>query len=219
MKRQFAVIGLGRFGSAVALSLAEQHCHVIAIDHDESKVREIADHVTLAVQLDAMDKKALRGAGVQNVDVAIVSIGSNIEASILTVMILKELGIQEIIAKAVNDLHGKVLSQIGASNVIYPERDMAERVAQRLAGTRFIELIDLSPEYSIVEIPAPDFFWNKSVVETELRKNYNISIIAIRRREPNEKETWIINPLASEIIRKNDVLVLLGANQDIEKIR
>jgi len=221
VKKQFAVIGLGRFGSAVALSLAGENCDVIAIDRDEAKVRSIADQVTLAVQLDAMDEKALKEAGVQNVDVAIVSMAGNVEASILAVMILKELGVKKIMAKALNDLHGKVLSHIGVSDVIYPERDMAQRLAHNLVMPEFLEHIQLSPEYSIVELPAPDFLWGKPIVSTKLRSEYGISIIAIRRTyrsNGEKKESWHVNPSAAEIIQKDDILVLLGANRDIERL-
>jgi trk system potassium uptake protein TrkA len=221
MKNQFAVIGLGRFGTAVALSLAEKKCDVIAIDKDESKVKSVADNVTVAIQLDAMDEKALREAGVQNVDVAIVSIGENVEASILVVMTLKELGVKKILAKAVNDLHGKVLSHIGVGDIIYPERDMAQRVAQNLIKPEFLEHIELSPDYSIVELPAPDFILDKTIIATKLRADYGISIIAIKRYDVSNdtvKESWNINPAASEVIKKDDVLVVLGANSDIKKL-
>ncbi len=222
MKKQFAVIGLGRFGSAVALTLAESDCDVIAIDRNENKIKTIADRVTLAINMDAMDEAALREAGVQNVDVAVVSIGENVEASILVVMMLKEMGIKEIIAKAVNDLHGRVLANLGVDRVVYPERDMAQRVAHSLIKPEFLEHIELSPEYSIVELPAPKFLWDKTIKDTNLRAEYGISIIAIKRKHKineTERETWNINPLPTDLIKKDDVLVMLGANADIEKLR
>ncbi len=222
MKKQFAVIGLGRFGSAVAMSLAKEDCDVIAIDTDEDKLKAVADHVTLAVQMDAMDEDSLKEIGVQNVDVAVVSIGENVEASILVVMTLKELGIKEIIAKAVNDLHGKVLSHIGVNRMVYPERDMAHRIARSLIKPEFMEHIELSPEYSIVELPAPPFLWDKTIVDTRLRSEYDISIIAIKRKytlNDQEKESWNVNPAPEDIIKKDDILVLLGANSDIDKLR
>ncbi len=221
MKKQCAVIGLGRFGSAVALTLAEGNFDILAIDRDEAKVKAVADSVTLAVQIDATDEKALREAGVQNMDVAVVSIGENIEASILVVMLLKELGIKEIIAKAVNDLHGKVLSHIGVTRVVYPERDMAQRVAHSLIKPAFLEQIELSPEYSIVELPAPAFLWDKSIKDTKLRTEYGISIIAIKRKSvvnKEERESWNINPSPDDVIKKDDILVVLGANTDIERL-
>ncbi|NOZ25117.1 MAG: TrkA family potassium uptake protein [Nitrospirae bacterium] len=222
MKKQFAVIGLGRFGSAVALTLAENNCDVIVIDRNENKIKTIADHVTLAVQMDAIDETALKEAGVQNVDVAVVSIGENVEASILAVMILKEMGIKEIIAKAVNDLHGRVLANLGVDRVVHPERDMAQRVARSLIKPEFLEHIELSPEYSIVELPAPKSLWDKTIKDTNLRAEYGISIIAIKRRyiiNEAEKETWNINPLPTDVIKKDDVLVVLGTDRDIERLK
>jgi trk system potassium uptake protein TrkA len=221
MKRQFAVIGLGKFGSAVAETLAQSGKEVLAIDSDGSRVKAVADLVTIALELDAADEKALREAGVQNVDVAVVSIGEDIESSILVVMLLKELEVGEIIAKAVNDLHGKILRHIGVDRVVYPERDMAQRVAQSLIRPAFLEQIELSPEYSIVELPAPAFLWNKTIREGNLRAEYGISIIAIKRQffvEGTKKVKWNINPAPDDLIQKEDVLVVLGANSDIEKL-
>ncbi len=221
MKKQFAVIGLGRFGSAVAETLAANGKEVLAIDSDGSRVKAVADLVTIAIELDATDEKALREAGVQNVDVAVVSIGEDIESSILVVMLLKELEVREIIAKAVNDLHGKILRHIGVDRVVYPERDMAQRVAQSLIRPAFLEQIELSPEYSIVELPAPAFLWDKTIREGNLRAEYGISIIAVKRQffvEGKKKEKWNINPSPDDLIQKEDVLVVLGANSDIEKL-
>jgi len=222
MKKQFAVIGLGRFGSAVALTLAESNCDVIVIDRNENKIKAIADHVTLAIQMNAIDETALKEAGVQGVDVAVVSIGENVEASILAVMILKEMGIKEIIAKAVNDLHGRVLANLGVDRVVHPERDMAQRVARSLIKPEFLEHIELSPEYSIVELPAPKSLLNKTIKDTNLRAEYGINIIAIKRSyriNETEKETWNINPLPTDVIKKDDVLVVLGTDKDIERLR
>ncbi len=221
MKKLFAVIGLGRFGSAVVETLAEAGAEVLAIDSDEAKVRTVADVATIAVQCNATDEKALKEAGVQNVDTAVVSIGENIESSILVVMLLKELGINDIVAKAVNDLHGKILNHLGVTKVVYPERDMARRVAQSLVRPEFLEQIILSPEYSIVEMPAPAFTWNKTIRQANLRAEYGINIIAIRRQfyvEGVKKETWNINPHPDDTITKDDVLIVLGANKDIEKL-
>ncbi len=221
MKKLFAVIGLGRFGSAVVETLTASDAEVLAIDNDEAKVRSVADVATIAVQCDATDEKALKEAGVQNVDTAVVSIGENIEASILVVMLLKELGIREIIAKAVNDLHGKILTHLGVNRVVYPERDMAKRVAQSLIKPEFLEQIILSPEFSIVEMPAPAFTWDKTIRQANLRAEYGINIIAIKRQffvEGVKKETWNINPHPDDKITKDDVLVVLGANKDIERL-
>ena len=219
MKKQFAVIGLGRFGAEVARTLAQSGFEVIAIDRDEVRVREIAGAVSLAVQLDASDEKALREAGVQNVDVAVVSIGENIESNILTVMLLKDLGIKNIVAKAVSELHGRILSQLGIRQVVHPERDMAQKVAHNLIRADVLEMIELSPEYSIVEYPAPDFVQNKSIMDANLRAKYGITIIAVKHPDETNpvKEIWNINPYPSDVISKGDTLVILGKNKDIEK--
>ena len=144
MKKHVAVIGLGRFGFSVAKTLAKYGSEVIAIDREEERVKKVSEFVSYAVQLDAMDEKALRSVGVQNVDTAIVSIGENIEASILVVMLLKEIGIRNIIAKAVTTLHGKVLENLGVQRIIFPERDMAIRVAHSLIRPNVLEQLELS---------------------------------------------------------------------------
>lgn len=220
MKKQYAVIGLGRFGYSVAKTLAEMDCEVIAIDNDEEKVKTLADLVTYAVVLDAMDDKALRSVGVQNVDGAIVSIGENIEASILVVMILKDLGVKFIIAKAVTQLHGRVLENLKVDRIVYPERDMAIRIAQSLIRPGIVEQLELSPDFSIVELPAPGILAGKTLRESQLRRNYGVSVIAIRRTEGEqgaEKERWILNPLATDAMSAGDLLVLIGKNEDLHK--
>jgi trk system potassium uptake protein TrkA len=222
MKKQFAVIGLGRFGFSVAKTLSELDSEVIAIDKEEEKVKAVADFVTYAVQLDAMDEKSLRSVGVQNVDTAIVSIGENIEASILVVMLLKEIGIINIIAKAVTQLHGKVLENLGVYRIIYPERDMAIRLAHSLIRPRVLEQLELSKEYSIVELPTPNNFIGKSLSETQLRSKYGVNLIAIKRKVTTEKgiirEIWNVNPLPTDTMQEGDILVLIGSNADIDKL-
>jgi len=219
MKKQCAVIGLGGFGTEVARILSKNRVDVIAIDRNEARVKEVSEFVTMALQLDAIDEKALREAGVQNVDIAVVSIGENIEASILAVMTLKEIGIKNIVAKAVSELHGRILSQLGVKRVVHPERDMAQKVAYSLVRADVLELIELSPDYSIVEFEAPDFLQNRSIEELNLRIMHGITVIAIKGQEGEEpaKEHWNINPHPSDVISKGDILVVLGANKDIEK--
>ncbi|HWR90458.1 MAG TPA: TrkA family potassium uptake protein [Dissulfurispiraceae bacterium] len=220
MKKQYAVIGLGRFGYSVAKTLTEMDCEVIAIDNDEEKVKTLADLVTYAVVLDAMDDKALRSVGVQNVDGAIVSIGENIEASILVVMILKDLGVKHIVAKAVTQLHGRVLENLKVDRIVYPERDMAIRIAQSLIRPSIVEQLELSADYSIVELPAPGMLIGKTLRESQLRRSHGVSVIAIRRTEEEkgvDKERWILNPLATDAISAGDLLVLIGKNEDLEK--
>jgi len=218
MKKSFAVIGLGRFGSSVALTLAEHGQSVLAIDNDESRVKAIADQVPLSAVLDAMDEQALKDIGVKNVDTVIVSIGENIESSILVVMLLKDLGIKNIVAKAVNDLHGRVLEQLGVEKVVHPERDMAQRIANILFRPAFLEHIELTPNYSLAELAAPKFLWGKTLMESNLRANFGVNVIALYNPETKEKKVWNINPLPNDRIEKGDVLVCIGSNEKINEL-
>lgn len=214
MKKQFAVIGLGRFGSEVARTLSKKGVEVIAVDREESRIKDVSEVVTVSVQLDATDEKALREAGVQNADVAIVSIGENIEASILVVMTLKDIGIKDIVVKAVSEMHGRILRQLGVRRIVHPERDMAQKVAYSLIRADVLELIELSPEYSIAEFVAPDFVQDMTIAEVNMRAKHGITVIAIK---PPDAETWNINPHSSDMIQKGDLLVVLGSNDDIKK--
>lgn len=218
MKKQFAIIGLGRFGFNMAKTLAENKCEVIAVDKDEERVRKASEYVTLAVQLEAMDEKAMRSVGIQNVDVAIVSIGENIEASILVVMILKQLGVRYIVAKAVTTLHGAVLKNLNVDRIVFPERDMAIRVAHSLISPTIVEQLELSAEYSIIEIPSPKVFVGKMLKETKLRSDYGVNLIAIKDTDKFGREKWNVNPLPTDVIRDGDLLVIIGLNSDLEKM-
>lgn len=221
MKRQIAVIGLGRFGYSIAKTLTDLGCEVIAVDKDEERVRKIAEFVAQAAQLEAMDEKSLRDVGIQNVDIAIVSIGENLEASILVVMILKEMGIKNIIAKAVTRIHGKVLENLGVSRVVYPEKEMAIRVAHALVKPNIIEQLELSQEYSIIELPAPAQFIGKTLKDIQLRSKYGVNLIATKRKVAEQgrtRDVWNVNPLAEDTIQKDDVLVLIGANEALDKL-
>ena len=213
-RRQFAVIGLGRFGSAMARTLADLGQDVIGVDADSEKVRQLADTIAQAVELDATDERALRAVGVQDVDVAVVSIGENIESSVLVVMQLRELGVKSIVAKATTPLHGRILEKLGVSRVIFPEREMAMRIAHGLVMPNVIDYIELSSDFSIVELPAPDIFIGRTLKQLELRPKYGLTLIAIKRRpDGTGKEVTNIAPSADEVIRAGDVLSILGSNE------
>lgn len=205
MKRVYGVIGLGRFGFNVARTLAEGGAEVIACDLSEDRVRDVAEFVNHVFALDATDEKALKESGIANADTVIVSIGENIEANILVVVQLMELGVREIIAKAVNQLHGKILERLGVSRVIYPERDMAVRLAHSLLVGGFIEEIPLAENYSIFEMLPPQKFHQKSLKELDLRKRHDMTVLAIKRGE-----RLIVNPSGDEFILPDDVLVVLA---------
>jgi trk system potassium uptake protein TrkA len=216
MKRKsktFGVIGLGRFGYHVARTLAQGGAEVIACDVDEEKVREISEYVSLAYVLDATDAKALKESGIANVDTAVVSIGENIEASILIVVQLKELGVKEIVAKAVNPLHGKVLEKLGVDRVVYPEKEMAIRVAHSLLAGEFIEEIPIGEKHSLFELKAFDFMLGKTLRELDVRKRFGVSVLAIKRGE-----NLIVNPLGDEKILPGDILVVLGTTEQLSSM-
>ena len=218
-RKQYGVIGLGRFGSAMASTLAELGHDVIGVDGDEERVRQLADVITHAIQLDATDAKALRAAGIQDVNVAVVSIGENIESSLLVVMQLRELGIETIVAKAVTPLHGRILEKLGVSRVIFPEREMAIRLAHSLVMPNVIDYIELSRDFSIVELPAPDAFVGQTLKQLELRPRFGLTLIAIKRRPTaSEPEVTNIAPAADEPIRAGDVLALLGSNERLSQL-
>ncbi|MDH3258845.1 MAG: TrkA family potassium uptake protein [Deltaproteobacteria bacterium] len=224
--RQFAVIGLGRFGFSVAESLIKKGAQVLAIDKDEEKVQDMSEIATYAVTLDATDESALKSIGIQNVDVAIVSIGEDIEASVLVVMILKEMGIKEIIAKAITDLHGRILVNLGVSRVIFPEGEMGKRLANSLVIPSVLDFIQLSDEYSIAEIPAPKEFEGQTLKELGIRARYNMNVLAIRRKVPtledggeaSYSETTIMAPSADDKVETGDILVVLGENTKFQKL-
>lgn len=218
-KRSFAVIGLGRFGSAMATTLSELGHDVVGIDADAERVAKLADQVTQAVELDATDERALKTAGLQDVDVAVISIGENIEASVLVAMLVKDLGIPMIIAKAITPLHGRILERLGVSRVIFPERDMAIRVAHSLVMPNVLDYIELSRDFSIIEVPAPPAFVGRSLKELALRPKHGVQIIAIKRRSAaGTGEPTTVAPSADERIGEGDVLSLLGPNDRLSAL-
>lgn len=224
--RQFAVIGLGSFGASVAKTLSEKGCQVLAVDLAGDKVQDASAYVTQAVQVDATDERALRAVGIEGIDCAIVGIG-NLEASILITLTLKEIGIGEVVTKAVNEMHGKVLRKIGATRVVFPERDMGSRLANSLISPKILEQIELAPDYSIMETVAPTKFINKTLEELDVRAKYGINVIAVRKKEPivtekgesEIKAKLIIAPEARYVIEEGDILVVIGEKKAIEKLR
>jgi trk/ktr system potassium uptake protein len=225
MKRQVAVIGLGRFGYGVAETLIQKGCEVLAIDTDPEKVQSISDIATFAVQCDATDEKALRSISIQNVDVAVVSMGENIEASILIVQTLKELGVKQIIAKGVSPLHGQILRNLGVSEVIFPERDAAARLAQRLISPNVFEYLELVPGYSVEEVAVPDHLSGLRLREAQIRETYHINVIGIKKRVTRmvkgrmvTDEVFNVTPSLDDVIEKGDVLVVVGKQEDLDRL-
>lgn len=213
VKKQFVVIGLGRFGIAVAKTVYDLGHDVLVIDKDEDMIQEISDSVTHAVQMDATDENALRTLGIRNFDVAVVTIGSNIQASIMVTLLVKELGIKYVIAKGNTDLHAKVLYKIGADRVILPEKDMGVRVAHNLVSSSILDYIELSPEYSIMEIEAIDEWVNKALKDIKLRSKYGINVVAIKKGEDIN-----VSPSADDVIGKKDIIVAIGSADELSKL-
>jgi trk system potassium uptake protein len=212
MKKEFAVIGLGRFGGSICRALSEEGMEVMAIDTDEDKVNEFANVASHAVVGDTTDESVLKSLGIRNFDHVIVAIGDNIQASILTTLILKELGVKHITVKAQNDYHEKVLSKIGADRIVHPERDMGRRIAHKIISNNVLDYLELSDEHSIVEIVANDRLNGNSIIDLDIRAKYGINIVAVKRGKD-----IIVSPQANEIIQKNDILIVIGADTDINR--
>ena len=213
-KKQYVVIGMGRFGYSVATSLSSLGEDVLAVDVDEDLIAEIAPHVTHAVQADSTDEKALQALGISNFDVAIVSIGTNLQASILVTLLCKELGVKFVLAKAHSDLHAKVLYKTGADKVIFPERDMAIRVAHNLSASNVLDYMEIAGDLRIVEIKAIDAWTGKSLIELDFRVRYGVNIIAIKKQN-GEMNT---SPMGADEIERNDSLIVVGKEDAIEKL-
>lgn len=212
VKRQFAVIGLGRFGAAMATTLIGLGQEVLGIDSDQERVQELSDRIPHLMSINASDPRALREAGVGEVDVAIISIGVNIEASLLIVMAVKEMGVKFIVAKSTTEVHGRILERLGVDRVIYPEREAAVRMANSLVVPNVIDYISLSRDYSIIEIPAPVMFVGKSLRQIDLRARHGLTLIAIKR-VINGVTSTDVSPSADEVISAGDSISLVGSNK------
>lgn len=212
MKKEFAVIGLGRFGGSICRALAEQGMEVMAIDNNDDRVNEFSMIATHAVMGDSTDESVLKSLGIRNFDHVIVAIGDDIQASILTTLILKELGVNNITVKAQNDYHEKVLRKIGADHVVHPERDMGKRIAHNIVSNNVLDYLELSDEHSIVEIVANNRLANHSIIDLDIRAKYGINIVAIKRGKD-----IIVSPQANEMIYEGDILIVIGADGDISR--
>ncbi len=212
---RFAVIGLGRFGSTLVRSLYQAGHEVIAIDIEADLVQALRDECTQAVIADARDKTQLRGLGLKDVDWAVVSVGEHLEASTLACFYLKEMGVK-VMARAVSGDHGKILEVLGVDEVIYPERDMALRLADRLSHPNLLDYVPLGPEYSIMEVAVPDSFIGKSLQELKIRNRYRIQIVAIRDALT---DTLNVVPQGEDVLKDSDVLVVLGTRDDLDRFR
>ncbi|MDD2906626.1 MAG: TrkA family potassium uptake protein [Sulfurimonas sp.] len=209
----FAVIGLGKFGFHVAKGLAQQGISVIAVDQNEEQVREINEFVQDAIVLDSTDIRALREAGIANVDTAVVSIGENIEASILTVMALKELGVATVVAKAITTIHGQILAKLGAAKVIYPEMESAKKLVKGMLENMHYETIDLSITMKIAKLSIPSFWIGVSILSPIFESEFKVKPIAYKH-----KGVWYTSFEKNDLIEKGDILVVIGDSEHIEAL-
>ncbi|WP_453997256.1 potassium channel family protein [Bacillus nitroreducens] len=211
-KKEFAVIGLGRFGGSICRALSDEGMEVMAMDIDEDRVNEYSTIASHAVVGDSTDESVLKSIGIRNFDLVIVAIGDNLKASILTTIILKELGVKQIWVKAQNDYHEKILSKIGADRIVHPERDMGKRIAHNIISNNVLDYLELSDEHSIIEIVAGNKIDGKSLIDLNVRAKYGVTIVAIKRGK-----NIIVSPQATELIHKGDILIMIGADTDISR--
>lgn len=212
---KFAVIGLGSFGSNIAKTLYEKGNEVLAVDEDKEKIDEVKNFVSHAVHMDAADKENLQALGIKDMDVVIVSLGPEMEASILTVLYLNEMGTKRIVAKALTEDHAKILESVGATETIYPEKDMAIKTALKLSCPNVLEYLPLISGFGIQEIAPPEKFIGKNLRELDLRNKYGIQVIAIKELIP-EKTTFV--PKADFVLKDSDILVIMGDDKQLKKI-
>ncbi|CAD2077041.1 Ktr system potassium uptake protein A [Jeotgalicoccus aerolatus] len=210
MKKEIAVIGLGRFGGSIVMELSEMDVDVLVIDTDEARVNEYQDYYSEGVIGDSTDEAMLKSLGIKNYDNVIVAIGDNIQSSILTTLILKDLGVKKVTTKAQNSYHGRVLEKIGADTVVHPERDMGRRIAHRLVSSSVVEYLEVSNHHSIIEFTSSAKFENKRINDLNMRKKFGISIIAIKR-----DNDLIVSPDPNISILSGDILILIGSDEQL----
>lgn len=213
--RSFAIIGMSSFGYFLARVLAEEGVEVMAIDLDEEKIEKIKSSVQKAVIADATDRATLANLGLNELDGVVVSLGQ-IESSVLATLHLKELNIRHIVSKALSEEHGKILERVGATEVVFPEKDMALRVARTLTHDNILDHVPLAEGYSIVEIAPPSSFLGKSLGELGLRNRYGVQVIVVKELVP---ENVVLVPMADYVIKDSDVLVIMGRNENLKKIQ
>ncbi len=214
MRKTFGVIGLGRFGFYVAKTLSEAGAEVIALDKDPDRVKKVSDFVTHAYIADALEEKALEESGILNADTVILSVGQNVEASILVAVLLVSRGVKEVIAKAINPLHGEVLKRLGVSRIIYPEKEMAIKLAKSLMLSGVLQELPFAPGYSIFELKAPRKLDGRTLRQLDLRNKLGVSVLAIKKG--NEV---VVNPTADAVIKEGDILLVLASEDSVAKLQ
>ena len=222
--RKVAVIGLGRFGMVLAKSLAASGVQVIAVDRDGRLVNEVKDFVDLAVRLDSTDQAALLSQDIDKVDACVISIGENFEAALLTTVIIRQLGVPEVICRAQTEFHAEIFRKIGAQRVIQPEHQAGESLARQLSNPGLIDLIQLADGFTLLEFPTPKSFQGKSIADLGLRNHYNVNLVVIRRPLPQAEDSEdapdfkTVFPRPTEILQAEDVLLVVGNDDALAKL-
>ena len=211
--KQFAVIGCGRFGKALAIKLSELEQEVLAIDKDENVINELSTYVTHAVTANVTVEGVLEELGIKNFDVVVVGMSSHFEASVLVVTTAKELGVPTVVVKVRDSFQAKVMYKIGADKVIIPEKESGHRLAHSMVKDAILDYIEVSNEFSMMEVKAPEAWVNKKIIDLDIRQDDNLTIIAIRRDDDD-----IINPSPQETINKKDILLVLGPTDNVESL-
>ena len=211
-RKQFLVAGLGLFGTSVAVTLQQMGYEVYAMDSDEALVQDLSTQLNYVVCGDASDRKTLQSLPLEDIDVAVVAIG-NVERNMMCSMLLKELGIKQVVSKAINNLHGAMLSKIGADKVVYTERDMGERVAHNLISAGVMDYIELSGEISVMSLSVPTDLIGKNLIEADLRRRYDVNVVAIKR----EGRT-MVNPKAQVVFQPEDEIIVLGTHEGVKRM-
>lgn len=212
MSEQFVIIGCGRFGSAVAQELTKLGREVMIIDVDQDVVQNMSNIVTYAVQADVTDANTVKSLGIGNFDTAIVTMGANIQGSMLATLLVKETGVKKVISKAQSKVHSQILYKIGADRVIFPEREMGIRLAKNLVSKNVLEFIELSEDYSVIELRVTDDWIGKTLEELDMRKKYGVNVVAIKNLDDVN-----ISVLGSYEIQENDRLVVIGQNENLNQ--
>ena len=214
--KQYAVIGLGNFGYYVATRLYDRGHEVLALDIDPARVQEIKDRVSHAVVADATDRKALEPLGVKEMDAAVVSIGSVLSASILATLTLKDIGVKWVVAKAITEPHGRILFKVGASEIIFPEKDSAISLAERLENPNILDYLPFMEGYSIIEMAPPAEFIGKALKDLDLINRYEVQVVAVKETVP---ENLNMIPTGKFVLKDSDVMILLGSNKGLDKLK
>ncbi len=214
--KQFAVIGLGNFGHYLARALCAKGHEVMAIDRDPQKVQAIKDLITQAVVADATDREVLETLGLRNMDTAVVAIGTDINNSVLATLHLRDVGVQHIVAMAISEPHGRILEKIGASEVVFPERDLATSLAEKLHNPNMLDYMPFSPDYSIVELAPPKGFVGRPLRDLDLINRYGVQVVAVKELIPDRLN---MIPTGNFVVKDSDILILLGPNKSLERLR